>query len=86
MRPPLSGSPPGKGEAHGKVGSGETGQQDNVGKTAIGRPQHQGKSTPQRNGNQSPPQWPKPPQADGFALLEKLFGPPPVPFNRRGRR
>jgi hypothetical protein len=69
------------------AGPGAGSQDSNIsrGKRINGRPEFQGKSGNARHAGQRPPHWRKPTGADGMAMLEALFGPPAVPFNRRGR-
>ena len=52
----------------------------------TGRPEFQGKSGNARHAGQRPPHWRKPAGTDGMAMLEALFGPPCLPFDRRGRK
>ncbi len=72
-RKPAAG--PGAGSQDSSIGSGNR---------RTGRPEFQGKGNA-RHAGQRPPHWRKPTGADGMAMLEALFGPPAVPFNRRGR-
>jgi hypothetical protein len=65
--------------------SGTTQASAGSGNRRTGRPEFQGKGNA-RHAGQRPPHWRKPTGADGMALLEALYGPPVLPFDRRGRK
>ena len=78
-------TPPAKANARRAPGGSQTTEQKANANRRTGRPEFQGKGNA-RHAGQRPPHWRKPEGADGMELLEALYGPPALPFDRRGRK